>query len=105
MIALRIMSGGSPIDMDMLFDMSFGHIYWIFHQVIEKWFLNDCFYPIDGVGSCSDNCRMEEVALQFSEVSNSVIEDDIDGEHVAISMEVVETAAEAMEMIVMIIFL
>ena len=72
-MTLRVLGGGSPLDMSLLFDTSFSNAYKIFHHVVEDWLSHKSFYSIDGNKYCSDDSRMERVALQFSEASGGVI--------------------------------
>jgi hypothetical protein len=70
--ALRIL-GGTYMDMGMIFNISFNHMHKIFKHVIMKWLSHPSFYNINGIKYCSDDERMEEVALQFARGSNGVI--------------------------------
>ena len=63
--ALRVVGGGSLLDMVILFDTSFGTAYKMFHHVVANWLSHELFYPIDGIEYCSNDARMESVALQF----------------------------------------
>ena len=72
-VTLRVLGGGSYMDMALLFDTSFHHVYKIVREVIENWLLHDLFCPINGVEYCSNNDRMNDVAMQFSEASGGVI--------------------------------
>ena len=55
---LWILCGGSPLDMALLFDMSFTNSYKIFNHVVINWLLSDLFHLIDGVKYCSDDGLM-----------------------------------------------
>ena len=66
------------MDMALLFDTSFHHVYKIVCEVIENWKLHDLFCPINGVNYCSNDDRMNEVAMQFSEASGGVIMDALE---------------------------
>ncbi len=49
-VSLQLLAGGSYLDLTLLFGISIGHIFKIFHTVIDKWFLDDWLVTIDGVG-------------------------------------------------------
>ena len=72
-ITLRILGGGSPLDMALLFDTSFSNSYKIFCHVIKNWLSHELFYPINGVEYCSNDAAMASVALQFCESSGGLI--------------------------------
>ncbi len=60
--ALRVLGGGSPLDMAILFDTSFATAYKMFHHVVANWLSHELFCPIDGIEYCSNDARMESVA-------------------------------------------
>ncbi len=70
---LRILGGGTYMDMGMLFDTSFNHMHKVFKYVIVNWLSHKSFYNINGIEYCSDENRMQEVALQFSQSSLGVM--------------------------------
>jgi hypothetical protein len=72
-LALRLLAGGSYLDLALLFETGSTYAYTIFHDVLEKWILKDSFVKINGVDYCSNDHAMREVALQFSRTSNCVI--------------------------------
>ncbi len=71
-VTLWLLAGGSYLDLSLLFGISIGHIYKIFHMVIDKWFLDDQLVTIDGVGYCMDERKMECFARGFCETSDGV---------------------------------
>ncbi len=71
-LTLRVLGGGSYMDMAWIFEIRFNHAHKIFKEVIN-WLTHDLFYPISGVEYCQDDARMNEVAMQFSNASNGVI--------------------------------
>lgn len=71
--ALRILGGGTYMDMALVFDMSFNHQHKIFKYVVSEWLSHKSFYNISGVEYCCDDDKMKEVALQFSQASQGVI--------------------------------
>ena len=72
-LTLRVLGGGSYMDMAWIFEISFNHAHKIFKEVVVNWLTHDLFYPISGVEYCQDDARMNEVAMQFSNASNGVI--------------------------------
>lgn len=48
-MTLRILGGGTFMDIAFLFGNSFNHAHKIIGHVIEKWLLHPGFYPIDGI--------------------------------------------------------
>jgi hypothetical protein len=72
-LTLRLLAGGSYLDLSILFEMGFTYTYEIFHGVIEKWILDNRLVNIDGSDYCSDIDRMSAVAGGFSLGSNGVI--------------------------------
>ena len=44
--ALRILGGGSPLDMALLFDISFASAYKMFHHVVANWLSHELFCPL-----------------------------------------------------------
>ena len=72
-LTLRILGGGTYMDMAMIFEISFNHAHKIFKEVVRNWLTHETFYPINGIEYCNDDARMNEVALQFSNASNGVI--------------------------------
>ncbi len=72
-LALRVLGGGTYMDMAMVFDISFNHAHKIFKEVIRCWLTHDVFMPINGVEYCNDDARMNKVALGFSNASHGVM--------------------------------
>ena len=72
-MTLRILGGGTFMDIAFLFGNSFNHAHKIIGHVIEKWLLHPGFYPIDGIAYCRDENRMREVASQFNVASQGVM--------------------------------
>ena len=58
-LTLRLLAGGSYMDLALLFDVSFSTAYEIFHKVIKEWILDDRLVKINGVDYCEDDERME----------------------------------------------
>lgn len=72
-ITLRILAGGSYLDLALLYDTSSSYAYEIFHSVIKNWILDDKLVKISGADYVNDEKRLEEVALVFMRKSNGVI--------------------------------
>ena len=72
-IVLRILGGGSYLDMAMIFKSTFNHANKLFVQVINKWLCHSSFYPINGVAYLRDENRMAEVAIEFARSSSGII--------------------------------
>jgi hypothetical protein len=72
-LTLRLLAGGSYMDLALLFDVGFSTAYEIFHKVIKEWILDDRLIKINGIDYCDDNERMEEVARGFAAASKNVI--------------------------------
>ena len=72
-LTLRILGGGSYLDLAILFETGFSYPYEIFHDVINNWILDDKLVKINGIDYCCDDERMKEVALQFARSSNGVL--------------------------------
>ncbi len=72
-LTLRLMAGGSYLDLALLFDVGFSTAYEIFHKVIKDWILDDRLVKINGIDYCEDEERMSKVALDFSIASKRVI--------------------------------
>jgi hypothetical protein len=72
-LLLRMLGGGSYMDISLVFDVSFNHSHKIFRQVLNNWILHKSFYPINGVEYCNNEEKMSAVALQFSATSGGVI--------------------------------
>ena len=73
-LTLRLLGGGSYMDLAILFDTGFTYAYQIFHEVIRKWILDDRLVKINGTEYCSDEKRMKDVALQFCNASNGLMD-------------------------------
>lgn len=72
-LTLRILGGGTYMDMAMIFETSFNHAHKIFKHVVVEWLCHKAFYPINGIQYCSNEEQMRDVALQFASASNGVI--------------------------------
>jgi hypothetical protein len=72
-LTLRLLAGGSYMDLALLFDVGFSTAYEILHTVIKEWILDDRLVKINGVDYCHDEEHMAKVAGEFAKRSNCVI--------------------------------
>ena len=72
-MTLRVLAGGSYMDLSLLYETSFSYSYKIFHCVTSKWINNDEFININGEQYLKDRERMSKVANDFSIGSNQLI--------------------------------
>jgi hypothetical protein len=72
-LTLRLLAGGSYMDLALLFDVGFSTAYEILHYVIKEWILDDRLVKINGIEFCGDEERMGKVAREFAMKSNFVI--------------------------------
>lgn len=72
-LTLRILAGGSYLDLALLFDTSSSHAYAIFHDVIQKWICDNKLVKISGIDYVNDEERLNEVATVFARRSNGLL--------------------------------
>ena len=72
-LTLRLLAGGSYMDLALLFEVGFSTSYEIFHKVIKDWILDDRLVKINGVDYCEDNDLMSRVARGFATASRNII--------------------------------
>ncbi len=72
-LTLRLLAGGSYMDLALLFEVGFSTSYEIFHKVIKDWILDDRLVKINGVDYCEDDNRLRKVARDFATASRNVI--------------------------------
>ena len=72
-LTLRILAGGSYLDLSLLFEIGSSYAYQILHEVVKNWILDDRIVKINGLDYVSDETMMEAVALQFAQRSSGVI--------------------------------
>jgi len=72
-ITLRVLGGGSYMDMALIFGISFNHAHKIVNYTVDNWLMHPRFYPIDGIKYCSDDIQLQEVANQFCDASQGVM--------------------------------
>ncbi|KAL7506494.1 hypothetical protein ACHAXN_009688 [Cyclotella atomus] len=72
-LTLRLLAGGSYMDLALLFDVGFSTAYEILHHVIKEWILDDRLVKINGIEFCEDEVCMGNVAREFAKKSNFII--------------------------------
>ena len=72
-LTLRLLAGGSYLDLSLIFETNPSYALAIFHQVIRDWILDDRLVKINGLEYCQDEARMNEVAVGFARGSGGVI--------------------------------
>ena len=72
-LTIRLLAGGSYLDLSPLYEVGFTYPYSIFHSVIKDWICDDRFVEINGARYLNDEERMRNVARQFAERSSGVI--------------------------------
>ena len=65
-LTLRLLAGGSYLDLALLYKISSSHAYEIFHDVVRNWILDDRLVKINGLDYVNDEERLEQVALEFA---------------------------------------
>jgi hypothetical protein len=71
-ITLRMLAGGSYLDLGLIFGTVFLYPYAIFCQDIFEWICDDKLVNISGINYCKDEERMNAVARDFADGSNHV---------------------------------
>jgi len=69
-ITLRILAGGSYLDLGALYSISYNYTYEIFHYVIKEWINNDHILPYPGLDYFDDIVQMMETARDFESCGN-----------------------------------
>eukprot|EP00956_Cyclotella_meneghiniana_P038219 scaffold150376_cov62-Cyclotella_meneghiniana.AAC.3 len=72
-LTLRLLAGGSYLDLSLLFETGSSYAYTIFHDVLEEWILRNKLVNINGVDYFSNDQAMCDVALQFARSSNGTL--------------------------------
>ena len=68
-LTLRLLAGGSYLDLELLFEVSFSYSYQIFHHLLDNLILTEDFMDIKGLDYIEDEASMDEVLRKF--VANS----------------------------------
>jgi hypothetical protein len=69
-ITLRMLAGGSYLDLGLIFGTGSTYPYTIFNNVITRWICKDDLVKISGLEYCNNDVRMEAVARDFADGSN-----------------------------------
>ncbi len=69
-ITLRMLAGGSYLDLGLIFGTGTSYPYENFCKVICHWICQDKLVRINAIEYCNDEQRMEEVARAFGNYSN-----------------------------------
>ena len=72
-VAVRMLAGGSPLDLAVIFDISDSHCKTIFIDVLVNWIINANIGKMDIVAYMNDEEAMRQVAVGFSKRSNGVL--------------------------------
>jgi hypothetical protein len=72
-LVLRLLAGGSYLDLALLFETGSSYTYDIFHNVIANWINDDRLVNINGIKFCSNDEEMQKFAMQFSISSNGIL--------------------------------
>ena len=65
-ITLRMLAGGSYLDLAALFTCGMSYVYEIFHHVNKHWICNNKFMTIDFYNNLTDVHAMREAAKSFA---------------------------------------
>ena len=69
-LTLRMLAGGSYLDLALLFEVGQSSAHAIFHLVVAEWINDERLVDINGIKYISDEGRMTQVALGFAQVTN-----------------------------------
>ena len=72
-LTLRLLDGGTSMDLDLIFEVFDGHARKIFMDVLDNWFLDDILVKINGSEYLDDEESMMDVARDFSIGSNGIL--------------------------------
>ena len=76
-LTLRLLAGGSYLDLSLLLEVGFTYSYGIFHHVVSQWISNNNLVNISGEDYLKDDDRMAAVAAEFCQKSNGLIRGSI----------------------------
>ena len=71
-LTLRLLAGGSYLDLALLYEVGPSYAYEIFHDVVKNWLLDDRLVKIHGIEYVTDEERLEKVALEFARSSGGL---------------------------------
>ena len=72
-LTLRMLAGGSYLDLALLYPMSVCHVYRCFHYVLNNWICNDEVIKISFYDNLDNSDEMDRVAREFAYGSSSGI--------------------------------
>jgi hypothetical protein len=72
-LTLRLLAGGTYLDLALLFETGSSYAYDILHNVLATWINVDSLVKINRIDYCSNDEEMQKVALQFCRSSNGVL--------------------------------
>ena len=72
-LTLRILGGGTYLDMALIFASSFNHAHKIFKYVVTNWICHPNFCPINGIEYCNNDVLMKKVSDEYAESTNNVM--------------------------------
>ena len=72
-LTLKLLVGGSYLDLSLLLEIGFTYLYKIFHQVVSQWINNNNLVNISGDDYLQDDKSMAAVAAEFYRKSNELI--------------------------------
>jgi len=73
LLTLRLLAGGSYLDLSLLLEVGFHYSFDIFHDVVENWINDDNIVNINGEEYLNDEERLAAVADEFRSRSNGLI--------------------------------
>ena len=76
-LTLRLLAGGSYLDLSLLLEVGFTYSYEIFHHVVSQWINDNNLVNISGEDYLQDDDRMAAVAAEFCRKSNGLIRGSI----------------------------
>jgi hypothetical protein len=65
-LTLRLLAGGSYLDLSLLYELGLTYAYTVFHDVLENWICDDGLVKINGDDYLNDIERMKDVACDFA---------------------------------------
>ena len=71
-LTLRLLAGGSYLDLALLYEVGHTYAYDIFHDVVKNWLLDKRLVNIHGIEYVTNEERLEKVALEFARSSNGL---------------------------------
>ena len=71
-LTLRLLAGGSYLDLALLYEVGPSYAYEIFHDVVKNWLLDKRLVNIHGIEYVTDEERLEKVAMEFARSSNGL---------------------------------